>query len=100
LTFFYSKSLRKIKIESAAPTANRPNHKKGFLIEYGATLWALIFGLLHVAWALGWYIGLDAEMARKAFEHGWFLAYDLIARFSFGEKNENFNRYVRRFYRP
>ena len=48
-------------------------------IEYGAALWALIFAVLHVAWAFGWYIGLDEEPARKAFERGWFLAYDLIA---------------------
>ncbi len=53
--------------------------EKSFWIEYGAALWALIFTALHVVWAMGWYIGLDAESARKAFERGWFLAYDLIA---------------------
>ncbi len=42
-----------------------------------AALWALIFGFLHVAWAAGWYIGLEAEQARKAFDQPSFLAYDL-----------------------
>jgi hypothetical protein len=45
---------------------------------YGAALWALIFSLLHVVWAAGWYVGLQAEEARKAFDQPWFLAYDLI----------------------
>lgn len=52
---------------------------KNLKIEYFAALWALIFALLHLAWALGWYIGLDAEAAEKAFQQNWFLAYDLIA---------------------
>lgn len=53
--------------------------EKSFWIEYGAALWALIFAALHVAWAMGWYIGLDAESMKKAFERRWFLIYDLIA---------------------
>lgn len=48
-------------------------------IEYGAALWALVFALLHVAWAFGWYIGLDEKAAREAFARNWFLAYDLAA---------------------
>ncbi|MGE5813256.1 MAG: DUF3995 domain-containing protein [Acidobacteriota bacterium] len=46
-------------------------------LAYAAALWALIFGLLHGVWATGWYIGLDRELARKAFARPWFLAYDL-----------------------
>lgn len=46
---------------------------------YGAALWALIFAALHVAWALGWYVGLDQESARQAFQRRWFLMYDLVA---------------------
>ena len=46
---------------------------------YGAALWALIFAALHVAWALGWYVGLDHELARQAFQRRWFLVYDLVA---------------------
>ncbi len=42
-----------------------------------AALWALIFAALHVVWATGWYIGLDQEFARKAFQQRWFLIYDL-----------------------
>ncbi len=53
--------------------------KKSFWIEYSAALWALIFAALHVAWAMGWYIGLDSESMKKAFERRWFLIYDLIA---------------------
>lgn len=45
---------------------------------YAAALWALIFAVLHVTWAAGWYIGLDAERAREAFQQRWFLIYDLV----------------------
>lgn len=53
--------------------------KNGSWIEAVAAFWALIFALLHVVWAMGWYIGLNPEAARKAFARSWFLAYDLIA---------------------
>lgn len=49
------------------------------LIVYGAAAWAIAFGILHIAWAAGWYIGLPAEQARAAFGETWFLVYDLIA---------------------
>lgn len=49
------------------------------IIAYGAALWAVIFALLHFAWAAGWYVGLDAEQAQKAFRQKWFLLYDIIA---------------------
>lgn len=65
--------------KSATSSANGASRIHTLWIEYGAALWALVFVLLHVAWAFGWYIGLDAGEARKAFERGWFLAYDLIA---------------------
>jgi hypothetical protein len=45
---------------------------------YGAAVWAAVFSMLHIVWATGWYVGLDREMARRAFQHRWFLAYDLI----------------------
>lgn len=45
---------------------------------YAAALWALIFAVLHLMWAAGWHIGLDRELARKAFEQRWFLIYDLV----------------------
>ncbi len=45
---------------------------------YGAALWSLVFAVFHVVWALGWYVGLDAEMARKAFQVTWKLVYDLV----------------------
>jgi len=47
-------------------------------VGYAAALWALIFAVLHVVWATGWYVGLDAELSRKAFEQRWFLIYDLV----------------------
>ena len=55
------------------------NSSKDHLFGYGAALWALIFAALHVAWALGWYVGLDKELARQAFQRRWFLVYDLVA---------------------
>ena len=33
---------------------------------------------MHVIWATGWYIGLNQEFARQAFQQRWFLVYDLI----------------------
>lgn len=45
---------------------------------YAAALWALVFAVLHVVWATGWYVGLEPELARKAFEQRWFLIYDLL----------------------
>jgi hypothetical protein len=47
-------------------------------IGHAAALWALIFAVLHVVWATGWYIGLDPELSRKAFQQRWFLIYDLV----------------------
>lgn len=54
-----------------------PGRNDGSWLGYAAALWALIFGFLHIVWAAGWYIGLEAEQARKAFEQPWFLAYDV-----------------------
>jgi len=48
-------------------------------IAYAAACWASIFGAFHVAWAAGWYIGLDPLQARAAFALPWFLTYDLVA---------------------
>ena len=45
---------------------------------YAAASWALIFAVLHVVWAMGWYVGLDPELSRKAFQQRWFLIYDLM----------------------
>ena len=44
---------------------------------YYAAAWSLVFAVLHVIWACGWYVGLNAEGAAKAFQKPWFLAYDL-----------------------
>ncbi len=51
---------------------------RGSWTAYAASLWALIFAVLHLVWAAGWYIGLDAEQARKAFDRTWFMVYDLV----------------------
>jgi hypothetical protein len=45
---------------------------------YAAALWALIFAVFHVVWATGYYVGLDPDLSRKAFEQRWFLIYDLV----------------------
>jgi hypothetical protein len=60
------------------PTVTIPDSNKGSLVGYGAAIWALIFATLHVAWAMGWYVGLDHEAARQAFQRRWFLVYDLV----------------------
>ena len=43
-----------------------------------ASLWAVFFAALHLAWACGWYVGLDPVAAAAAFARPWFLAYDVI----------------------
>src|SRR5918993_4676691 len=62
-----------------APTPTLTDSAKGSWFGYAAALWALIFAALHVVWALGWYVGLDQESARQAFQRRWFLVYDLVA---------------------
>ncbi len=42
-----------------------------------AAAWAAIFSVLHVVWAMGWPVGLNAEAMREAFRRPWFLAYDV-----------------------
>src|SRR5262245_3688059 len=48
------------------------------VIIYAAAGWALIFAVLHIVWAAGWYIGLDPVQAQAAFAVPWKLAYDLV----------------------
>ena len=48
-------------------------------IAYAAATWALVFGVLHLVWAAGWYVGLDPVQARAAFAVPWKLAYDVVA---------------------
>lgn len=45
---------------------------------FAAAAWALVFAALHIAWAAGSYIGLNAEQARAAFEYPPFFAYDIV----------------------
>ncbi|MBZ5574807.1 MAG: DUF3995 domain-containing protein [Acidobacteriia bacterium] len=45
---------------------------------YGAARWSLVFAVLHTVWATGWYVGLDAEIARKVFQTTWKLVYDIV----------------------
>jgi len=44
---------------------------------YFAAAWSFVFAVLHVIWACGWYIGLNAEGAAKAFQKPWLLVFDL-----------------------
>jgi Protein of unknown function (DUF3995) len=66
-----------IKFTTSKATAS--DSAKRTWVGYGAALWALIFAALHVAWAMGFYVGLDQPSARQAFQRRWFLVYDLIA---------------------
>lgn len=45
---------------------------------YAAALWALVFAVFHVIWALGWYVGLDPVESAIAFRRPSMLAYDLV----------------------
>src|SRR5262249_697663 len=45
---------------------------------YGAALWSLVFAAFHTVSAMGWYIGLDAETGRQAFQTTWKLVYDIV----------------------
>lgn len=47
-------------------------------IAWAAAGWSLLFAAFHLAWAAGWYIGLDPARARVAFAKPAFLAYDLV----------------------
>jgi hypothetical protein len=38
----------------------------------------MIFAVFHVVWAMGWYVGLDVETARRAFDMTWKLVYDIV----------------------
>lgn len=59
-------------------TATRPGQSPGAWVGYGAAIWSVIFATLHAMWAAGWYVGLEEEKAREAFQRAWFLVYDLI----------------------
>jgi hypothetical protein len=54
------------------------DHSHSSWVGYAAAIWALIFAVLHLVWAAGWYVGLEQEPARKAFAKTWFMVYDLI----------------------
>lgn len=51
---------------------------RGSWAGYAAAAWAGVFAVLHAVWAAGWYVGLDQELARRAFRQRWFLIYDLV----------------------
>ncbi len=53
-------------------------HDRTSWFGYAAASWAFTFGCLHLAWATGWYIGLEKQQAQSAFAHPWFLVYDLV----------------------
>ena len=45
---------------------------------YGAAVWSLVFAFFHMVWAMGWYVGLEQETARRAFDTTWKLVYDIV----------------------
>ena len=55
-----------------------PLQTNGSGLAYGAALWAAIFAVFHIVWAMGWYVGLDTELARKAFQVTWKFVYDIV----------------------
>ena len=62
----------------ATKTVTGTGRVKGSWAAYAAAIWALIFAVLRVVWASGWYVGRHQELARRAFEKSWFLIYDLV----------------------
>lgn len=62
----------------ATTIVSRNRASAGPWVAYAAAVWALTFSALHVVWAAGWYVGLDQESARRAFQQPWFLTYDLV----------------------
>lgn len=58
------------------PTNSTRSH--GSWVAYGAAAWSFIFAVLHALWAAGWYLGLPAAQAQKAFQRTWFLIYDIV----------------------
>jgi len=44
---------------------------------YSAAVWALVFGAIHLAWALGWRAGLTPGQARNADSSPMFVVYAL-----------------------
>ena len=48
------------------------------LIVYAAAAWAFTFGIFHFIWAMGWYVGLDAKEAEKAFAKPLLYAFNLL----------------------
>lgn len=47
--------------------------------SYLAAVWFFVFGLFHLFWVSGSYIGLESEKAAEAFRRPWFYNYNLIA---------------------
>lgn len=52
--------------------------QKRDLIAYAAAAWALIFGIFHLIWAMGWYVGLESNEAEKAFARPLSYAFNLL----------------------
>jgi hypothetical protein len=50
----------------------------GHWVAYGAALWAAVFAVFHIIWAVGWYPLLDAAGAREAFATPWTWAFDVV----------------------
>lgn len=47
-------------------------------LGYLLAAWSFSFAVVHVAWALGWRAGLEADMPPIT-DRPWFLTYDLVA---------------------
>lgn len=54
----------------------RPNPN---LVKYLTVGWCIVFGVVHIFWLFGYYIGLPAEGAAQAFTRTWFWYYNLFA---------------------
>jgi hypothetical protein len=52
--------------------------RKRDLIVYATAAWAFIFSIFHFIWAMGWYAGLNAKEAEKAFAKPLFFAFNLL----------------------
>jgi hypothetical protein len=60
-----------------APDPNPDTNGRRRWVANAAALWAAVFAVFHIIWAIGWYPLLDAEQARIAFATPWKWAYNV-----------------------
>jgi magnesium-transporting ATPase (P-type) len=61
-----------------APDPNPEPNRLRRWVAHAAALWAAVFAVFHIIWAMGWYPLLDAEQARLAFATRWKWVYNAV----------------------